>query len=380
LRGLLADGESTVVFTTSRDTLDWLRRQLADLRPAWVAGSGAGIGASRLARSDVLSWFGPNRTPRAPMPASTPPRLLFATDVAAEGLDLQRAGRVVHYDLPWTSVRLDQRGGRAVRLGSLRAEVDIVQFSPAPALEARLRQLERLALKRRLSTRAWSTEAGAWLYRWRAEIAEWAGSGSSPSAFAVITGAPAGWLFGLAIDRLTSDGARVEAPASLLWRGDDGVVREESENARQLLQRVASAGGRPPSGPERRRAIAVLAPLVRERLRAALGESWRRRRVDPELRAFRRRLTRLAGEAARRRDRRWLDLLDRTLGWACGGLTAGEAALLRACRGLHPRDLEPALERLLRRPREGWVPVPRLTGIVRITAESDSDPDGAGRC
>jgi hypothetical protein len=81
---------------------------------------------------------------------------------------------------------------------------------------------------------------------------------------------------------------------------------------------------------------------------------------------LRRRLTRLAGEAARRRDRRLLDLLDRMLDWAAGGLTAGESALLSACRRFRARDLEPALERLLRRPRERWVPVPRLTGVVRV--------------
>ncbi|MBI3746094.1 MAG: hypothetical protein HY264_06140 [Chloroflexi bacterium] len=48
--------------------------------------------------------------------AETEPTLL-ASDVAAEGLNLQRAGRIVHYDLPWTAVRLEQRDGRALRQG-----------------------------------------------------------------------------------------------------------------------------------------------------------------------------------------------------------------------------------------------------------------------
>jgi hypothetical protein len=370
LRELLADGETTVVFTMSRDTLDWLRRLLADLRPAWVTGAEAGIGPARLARSDVLSWFGP-RGPadgRALVADSTGsrPRILLATDVAAEGLDLQSAGRVVHYDLPWTAVRLDQRSGRAVRLGSRRTVVDIVEFVPPTAIEARLRQLERLAAKRHLATRSWTGEDGNWLYRWRAELAQWAGEDPTASGMAVITGDEPGWLVGLAVDQLDASGARLEAPASLLWLGEDGSVHEASDESLRLLRDAAGTIGYPPSDEDRRQVVAALAPVVRARLRAARGEGWRSLRPSSQIRVLRRRLTRLAGEAARRRDRRLLDLLDRMLDWAAGGLTAGESAVLSACRRFRARDLEPALERLLRRPRERWAPVPRLTGVVRV--------------
>ena len=374
LRGLLADGETTVVFTTSRDTLAWLRHLLADLRPAWVTGSEAGIGPARLARSDVLSWFGPARPEggRGPIAMCSRPRLLLTTDVAAEGLDLQGAGRVVHYDLPWTSVRLDQRSGRAVRLGSQKTIVDIVEFSPPPAIEARLRQLERLASKRRLAASTWTGDDGHWLYRWRAELAQWAGVGPTESGMAVIAGNEPGWLVGLAIDRLDSSGARLEAPADLIWLGERGVVLELPEEPLRFFAKAEGTSSRPPSDAERRLAVAALLPVVRGRLRAAMGEGWQSSRPTCEMRALRRRLARLAGEAARRRDRRLLDLLDRMMGWAAGGLTAGESALLGTCRRLRVRDLEPALERLLRRPRERWVPVPRLTGVIRVISEPDS--------
>jgi len=45
---------------------------------------------------------------------------LVATDLAAEGLNLQRAAVVVHYDIPWNPVKLDQRNGRAHRIGQKR--------------------------------------------------------------------------------------------------------------------------------------------------------------------------------------------------------------------------------------------------------------------
>lgn len=377
LRDLVADGDTTVVFTASRDSLVWLRRQLSDLRPAWVSGSDAGIGTTCLARVDVLSWFRPVAETAVGQPIGngreSGPRLLLATDVAAEGLDLQGAGRVVHFDLPWTSVRLDQRSGRALRLGSARPVVEIVRFVPPPGVEARLRQLERLAGKRRLASRSWTGPDGDWLYRWRAELAEWAGDGPRGSGMVVIRGNEPGWLFGLAIDRLEASGERRAAPASLIWLGEARGVREAPGELAQLLRNAASMPGRAPSEDERRQAVATLAPVVRERLRAAAGETWLGAQPAIEMRSLRRRLTQLAREAARRRDRSLLGLVDQMLAWAAGGLTAGEAALLLRCRKLAARELAPVLERLLRSPRERWVPVPRLTGIVRVTS-ADATP------
>ncbi|MFZ2490644.1 MAG: DEAD/DEAH box helicase, partial [Thermoanaerobaculia bacterium] len=56
--------------------------------------------------------------------------VLVSTDMSAEGLNLQRAGVVVHYDIPWNPVRLDQRNGRAYRIGQQRPSVRAVYFLP----------------------------------------------------------------------------------------------------------------------------------------------------------------------------------------------------------------------------------------------------------
>jgi hypothetical protein len=55
---------------------------------------------------------------------------LVCTDLAAEGLNLQRAGAVVHYDIPWNPVKLDQRNGRAWRIGQTRSVVQAIYFIP----------------------------------------------------------------------------------------------------------------------------------------------------------------------------------------------------------------------------------------------------------
>jgi superfamily II DNA or RNA helicase len=75
--------------------------------------------------------------------------LVVATDLASEGLNLQRAGVVVHYDIPWNPVKLDQRNGRAHRIGQMRDSVRAIYFLP----EARSRIVETVASKNRTRRR-----------------------------------------------------------------------------------------------------------------------------------------------------------------------------------------------------------------------------------
>jgi superfamily II DNA or RNA helicase len=74
---------------------------------------------------------------------------LVATDLASEGLNLQRAGVVVHYDIPWNPVKLDQRNGRAHRIGQMRDSVRAIYFLPG----TRSRVVEIVAAKNRTRRR-----------------------------------------------------------------------------------------------------------------------------------------------------------------------------------------------------------------------------------
>jgi len=56
--------------------------------------------------------------------------ILVATDFASEGLNLQRAAVVVHYDIPWNPAKLDQRNGRAYRIGQTRERVRAIYLLP----------------------------------------------------------------------------------------------------------------------------------------------------------------------------------------------------------------------------------------------------------
>jgi superfamily II DNA/RNA helicase len=72
--------------------------------------------------------------------------VLICTDLAAEGLNLQRAGTVVHYDIPWNPVKLDQRNGRAWRIGQTRDSIEAIYFFPD---SRRTRIVETIAAKNR---------------------------------------------------------------------------------------------------------------------------------------------------------------------------------------------------------------------------------------
>ena len=79
--------------------------------------------------------------------------ILVTTDFAAEGLNLQRAAVVIHYDIPWNPVKLDQRNGRAHRIGQTRDSVKAIYFIPA---EDRTRVAHVIAAKNRMRRRTLS--------------------------------------------------------------------------------------------------------------------------------------------------------------------------------------------------------------------------------
>jgi len=101
------DGEPALIFTGSVATARDLAKRL-----------GCALATSRDGTAAIDS-FRRGRVDR-----------LVATDLAAEGLNLQRAGVVVHYDIPWNPVKLDQRNGRAYRIGQTRPSVRAIYFLP----------------------------------------------------------------------------------------------------------------------------------------------------------------------------------------------------------------------------------------------------------
>ena len=112
---------------------------------------GARNGNGQDERSAVIAGFAPVtagelRSDGTPVSADEYD-ILITTDVLAEGVNLQQAGRMVNFDLPWNPMRLVQRHGRIDRIGSPHKKVVIGCFFPAENLDTLLKLEETLQRK-----------------------------------------------------------------------------------------------------------------------------------------------------------------------------------------------------------------------------------------
>jgi len=131
LEGELA-GEKVLVFAEARETIDYLRLQLA--KPQ---GKRKGIEALAYAgdlspaeRDKLVARF---RDPDGP-------RVLLCTELGGEGRNFQHCHVLVNYDLAWSPAAIEQRIGRIDRIGQSR-EVRIFAFRPEGTLAARVLDL-----------------------------------------------------------------------------------------------------------------------------------------------------------------------------------------------------------------------------------------------
>jgi len=119
-KGKLRDDERLIVFTEYKETLFYLEQRFLQegfdkntLRLLY-----GGMSADEF--EAVKSEF---EDPSAAV------RLLLATDAASEGINMQESCRwIIHYDIPWSPSKLQQRNGRVSRYGQNR-DVSIHYFS-----------------------------------------------------------------------------------------------------------------------------------------------------------------------------------------------------------------------------------------------------------
>jgi superfamily II DNA or RNA helicase len=348
LRSLLADGRPTLIFASRRETVRYLRDRLGPPPPAWCTGTQAGVGHCPMPRATVLGWF--RQTDRDAGPLRTdgpaPPRHLVVTDVAAEGLDLQRAGRVVHYDLPWTPMRVEQREGRAVRLGSRHRVVEVVTFTPPAPLDRALRLSRALAMKARLPALAGLGPAGRGLWRWRSELADAHADGASALGTAVVPSLSKGVLAGFELYGISA-GVEHRLASTLVWIEPGGEWTDEEQVVAARLAEAAAVTDAPvPDTACVSEAIALIATPIRARLGLARGSRWVAPAADPGTHRVALRLQQGIRVAARRRDLDALAGLERALAFVGRGHTAGEALELERLADLPEAEFSRGIRRL----------------------------------
>ncbi len=131
--------QKTIVFTTALATA-WDVARHTGWKAAAVVGSGRSwIASGPIGVSETLSLFAPEAAGLPRPPPSKVLDTLIATDLVSEGLNLQDADAIVHYDLPWTPLRLEQRLGRIARMRSPHRQLSVYWFGVHPVIERRLR-------------------------------------------------------------------------------------------------------------------------------------------------------------------------------------------------------------------------------------------------
>lgn len=124
--------QKLILFTEFADTGRYLQKALEE---AGISGLERIDGKStQKRRSEVIRRFAPyyNDSSRAKLAAEGKEeiRVLIATDVLSEGLNLQDATRLINYDLHWNPVRLMQRIGRVDRRLDKAVEKQIARDDP----------------------------------------------------------------------------------------------------------------------------------------------------------------------------------------------------------------------------------------------------------
>ncbi|TWU54781.1 RNA polymerase-associated protein RapA [Rubripirellula tenax] len=110
--GNLRDDERLLVFTEYKETLFYLEERFKQLgfdkNTLRMLFGGMNAGEFESVKNDFED-------------AAAPVRLMLATDAASEGINMQEECRwIIHYDIPWSPSKLQQRNGRVSRHGQMR--------------------------------------------------------------------------------------------------------------------------------------------------------------------------------------------------------------------------------------------------------------------
>jgi superfamily II DNA or RNA helicase len=307
----------TIVFTDAQPTARYLMQRLRFARRAAVFGHVGRFASGDATRREVLRAFAP-RAQGGPAPsAAVETDVLIATDLLSEGLNLQDAERVVHYDLPWSPARLAQRVGRIDRLGSTHHDITTVTFLPPPVLARALAIEERLARKVRELEVAGTDGRLDWCDHLATLAASQCSAAIPAGCCAAVRGDRACTVLVVRIAKL------VEAIVV-----EDETARTNPVAAARIFAMARTADPVPVNRDRLQQAIDAAAPLIKSRLAAVQDARWRASDRDRLARRLIPWVLSAARRAARRGDGEQLQALDALVSRLALGMTAGEELLL----------------------------------------------------
>ncbi len=114
LEDIIAETDSKVIiFTEYKDTLDYILNNLKKRHPDWSRNI-LNLSSEETRKEELFNKI------RHAFENDPKARILIATDVIAEGVNLQVANIVINYEIPWSLIKLEQRIGRVWRLGQTK--------------------------------------------------------------------------------------------------------------------------------------------------------------------------------------------------------------------------------------------------------------------
>lgn len=131
------DGRPCLVFSEFTDTVEYLRDALF---PSLGAGVACYTGDGGLVFEEG-EWRRVTKQEITSRLSARGVRVLVCSDAASEGLNLQVAGALINYDLPWNPARVEQRIGRIDRIGQRASELRIVNLVLADSVDERVYQV-----------------------------------------------------------------------------------------------------------------------------------------------------------------------------------------------------------------------------------------------
>jgi PLD-like domain/Helicase conserved C-terminal domain len=136
-------GKKQIIFTQYADTAQYLYNQItdgSDRDDIEVIHSNSGKDKGRL-----VQRFAPKANNNYQLKSGeTELNTLIATDILAEGLNLQDGDMIINYDLHWNPVKLIQRFGRIDRIGTEKETIYGYNFLPELGIEKNLGLKEKL--------------------------------------------------------------------------------------------------------------------------------------------------------------------------------------------------------------------------------------------
>lgn len=134
-----------IIFSQYYQTIKWICDRFAKDYPQITFGLYAGSDKSGIYENGVYHRAAKEEIKK--MVRQKQLKLLFGTDAASEGLNLQALGTLINLDLPWNPTRLEQRKGRIQRIGQEREEILIYNMRYKDSVEDRVHQLLANRLK-----------------------------------------------------------------------------------------------------------------------------------------------------------------------------------------------------------------------------------------